>query len=144
MRKERGHSYNMLMKYKNLPIFYTPFISYPLTDKRQSGILTPSFGSAGDSGSSVSIPYYFNLAENYDATIQLTNLSDRGLLFDNEFRYLGKNSNTLINFTSLEDDDEFGMTDTYIVLEIQDQLSTIFQTLEFHFLAVFSITESLM
>ncbi|MEL0103845.1 MAG: outer membrane protein assembly factor BamE, partial [Gammaproteobacteria bacterium] len=38
---ERGHSYNMILKYKNIPIFYTPFISYPLTDKRQSGILTP-------------------------------------------------------------------------------------------------------
>ncbi len=122
-KSERGHSYNMLMKYKNLPIFYTPFISYPLTDKRQSGILTPSFGSAGDSGSSVSIPYYFNLAENYDATIQLTNLSDRGLLFDNEFRYLGKNSNTLINFTSLEDDDEFG--DDRYLYSIRDTRSII-------------------
>ena len=33
---ERGHSYNMLLKYKKIPIFYSPFISYPLTDKRQS------------------------------------------------------------------------------------------------------------
>ncbi len=105
---ERGHSYNMLLKYKNIPIFYSPFISYPLTEKRQSGILTPSFGSAGDSGTSLSIPYYFNLSENYDATFEITSLSDRGVLFDNEFRYLGSNnSSSLLNFTYLENDDEF-------------------------------------
>ena len=106
---ERGHSYNMLLKYKNIPIFYSPFISYPLTDKRQSGILSPSFGSGGDSGTSLSIPYYLNLSENYDATVEITSLSDRGVLLDNEFRYLGSNkSSSLLNFTHLENDDEFG------------------------------------
>ncbi len=105
---ERGHSYNMILKYKKIPIFYTPFISYPLTDKRQSGILTPSFGSAGDSGTSLSVPYYFNLAENYDATVEVTSMSDRGVMFDNELRYLGFNESTLLNFTHLESDDEFG------------------------------------
>ena len=33
---DRGHSYNMVLKYKNIPVFYTPFISFPLSDKRQS------------------------------------------------------------------------------------------------------------
>ncbi len=107
-QSERGHSYNMILKYKDIPIFYSPFMSYPLTDKRQSGILTPSYGSEGDSGTSFSVPYYINLAENYDATIEVTSLSDRGILFDNEFRYLGKNETTLINFTHLDGDDEFG------------------------------------
>ncbi len=112
---ERGHSYNMMLKYKNIPIFYTPFISYPLTDKRQSGILTPSFGSAGDSGTSLSVPYYFNLAENYDATVEVTSMSDRGVMFDNELRYLGFNESTLLNFTHLESDDEFG-DDRYLYM----------------------------
>ena len=58
----RGHSYNMLLKYKNIPIF-TPFHELSSTDKRQSGILTPSFGSSGDSGTALSVPYYFNLAK---------------------------------------------------------------------------------
>ena len=98
----------MILKYKNIPIFYTPFMSYPLTDKRQSGILTPSFGSAGDSGTSLSVPYYFNLAENYDATVELTSMSDRGVMFDNELRYLGIDESTILNFTHLESDDEFG------------------------------------
>ena len=113
-KDERGQSYNMLLKYKNIPIFYTPFMSYPLTDKRQSGILTPSFGSSGDSGTALSLPYYFNLAENYDATLEVTSLSDRGVLLDNEFRFLGQNgTKSLINFAHLENDDEYG-DDRYI------------------------------
>ena len=93
---DRGHSYNMLLKYKNVPVFYSPFISFPLSDERQSGILTPSFGSAGDSGTYLSIPYYFNLAKNYDLTVEVKSLSDRGILIDNEFRYLGLNGSSLI------------------------------------------------
>ena len=126
-KDERGHSYNMLLKYKNIPIFYSPFMSYPLTDKRQSGILTPSFGSSGDSGTALSVPYYFNLAKNYDATVQVTSLSDRGVLFDNEFRYLGHNKTvSLINFAHLENDDEYG--DDRYIYKIDDN-RTLYNTL---------------
>jgi len=105
---DRGHAYNMLLKYKNVPVFYTPFISFPLSDKRQSGFLIPSFGTSGDSGSTYSVPYYFNLADNYDATLKITSLSERGVLLDNEFRYLGGRSSSLINFSYLENDDKYG------------------------------------
>ena len=126
-KDERGHSYNMLLKYKNIPIFYSPFMSYPLTDERQSGILTPSFGSSGDSGTALSVPYYFNLAENYDATAEVTSLSDRGVLFDNEFRYLGQNqTRSLINFAYLENDDEYG--DDRYIYKIDDN-RTLYNTL---------------
>ena len=110
---DRGHAYNMILKYKNIPVFYSPFMSFPLSDKRQSGLLTPSFGSSGNGGSSLSLPYYFNLAENYDATIQLTNLSARGVLVDNEFRYLGDDSSALLNLSFLENDDEYN-SDRYL------------------------------
>jgi LPS-assembly protein len=111
--EDRGHAYNMMLKYKNIPVFYTPFMSFPLSDKRQSGLLTPSFGSAGDDGSYLSLPYYFNLAENYDATIQMTNISARGVLLENEFRYLGTNNSSLLNLSFIENDDEYG-NDRYL------------------------------
>jgi LPS-assembly protein len=120
---DRGHSYNMLLKYKNVPVFYSPFISFPLSDERQSGILTPSFGSAGDSGTYLSIPYYFNLAKNYDLTVEVKSLSDRGMLIDNEFRYLGLKGSSLINFTHLESDDEFG--DDRYLYSLKDNRSLI-------------------
>jgi len=125
-KEARGHSYNMFLKYKNVPVFYTPFISYPLSDERQSGILTPSFGSSGDSGTYLSIPYYFNLAKNYDLTVEVKSLSDRGIFFDNEFRYLGLKGSSLINFTHLNNDDEFG-EDRYLY-SINDR-RTLFNTL---------------
>ena len=104
---DRGHAYNMILKYKNIPVFYSPFMSFPLSDKRQSGLLTPSF-SSNDGATSLSLPYYFNLAENYDATSEITSISDRGFLFDNEFRHLGNDSSSLLYFSFLENDDEHG------------------------------------
>jgi LPS-assembly protein len=104
---DRGHAYNMILKYKNIPVFYSPFMSFPLSDKRQSGLLTPSF-STGSGATSLSLPYYFNLAENYDATAEITSISDRGILFDNEFRYLSNSSSSLLNLSFLENDDEYG------------------------------------
>ena len=104
---DRGHAYNMILKYKNVPVFYSPFVSFPLSDKRQSGLLTPSF-STGSGATSFSLPYYFNLAENYDATAEITSISDRGVLLDNEFRHLGNGSSSLLNLSFLENDDEHG------------------------------------
>ena len=104
---DRGHAFNMLLKYKNIPVFYSPFMSFPLSDKRQSGLLTPSF-SVGDGATSFSLPYYFNLAENYDATAEITSISNRGILFDNEFRHIGDASSSLLNLSFLENDDKHG------------------------------------
>ena len=120
---DRGHSYNMLLRYKDIPIFYTPFISFPLSDERQSGVLTPSFGSAGDSGTYLSVPYYFNLAPNYDLTVEVKTLSDRGVFIDNEFRYLGIKGSSVVNLTHLEGDDEYG-EDRYLY-SLQDNRNWI-------------------
>ena len=57
---DRGHAYNIFLKYKNVPVLYSPFISFPLSKERHSGFLLPSIGSSGESGSVISIPYYFN------------------------------------------------------------------------------------
>jgi LPS-assembly protein len=113
----------MFLKYKNVPVFYTPFISFPLSDERESGFLAPSFGSAGDSGTYLSVPYYFNLAKNYDLTVEVKSLSDRGILIDNEFRYLGLKGSSLINFTHLEGDDQFG--DDRYLYSLKDNRSLI-------------------
>jgi LPS-assembly protein len=71
----------------------------------------------------LSIPYYFNLAKNYDLTVEVKSLSDRGILIDNEFRYLGLKGSSLINFTHLESDDEFG--DDRYLYSLKDNRSLI-------------------
>ena len=102
---DRGHAYNILLKYKDVPILYSPFFSFPLSKDRHSGFLLPSIGSSGESGTVISTPYYFNIAENMDLTLTPTNYSGRGVMIDGEFRYKTDYSNTEIQLTEMSKDD---------------------------------------
>ncbi|GIR64827.1 MAG: hypothetical protein CM15mP69_6550 [Ectothiorhodospiraceae bacterium] len=105
---DRGHAYNIFLKYKNIPVLYSPFISFPLSKERHSGFLLPSIGSSGESGSVISTPYYFNLAKNFDMTLTPTNFSGRGLMIEGEFRHKSKRTNTEFEFANLDKDDVYG------------------------------------
>ena len=83
-----GTAKNMKLRFKNVPILYLPHISFPISDARKSGILTPEIGSSGRSGNEIRVPYYWNIAPNYDATITPRLLTSRGLQLAANFRYL--------------------------------------------------------
>ena len=102
---DRGHAYNIFLKYKGVPVLYSPFVSFPLSRDRHSGFLLPSIGSSGESGTVFSTPYYLNLSENFDLTITPTNYSGRGQMFEAEFRYKSENSDTVIELANLNNDD---------------------------------------
>jgi len=76
------------LDFKGVPIFYTPFISFPVGDERKSGFLFPSVGTSSRNGYSLSAPWYWNIAPNYDATFTPTWYSKRGPRLDSEFRFL--------------------------------------------------------
>ncbi|MBE9525351.1 MAG: LPS-assembly protein LptD, partial [Proteobacteria bacterium] len=76
--KGYGEGSHAVMKFKGIPIAYTPYIRFPLNNERQSGFLMPSFGSTDNSGFEVTTPYYFNIAPNQDATVTPKYFSDRG------------------------------------------------------------------
>jgi len=105
---DRGHSYNIFLKYKDVPILYSPFFSFPLSRDRHSGFLLPSIGSSGESGTVISSPYYFNIAENMDFTFTPTNYSGRGVMIDGQFRHRSENSSTEIELTHMDKDDVKG------------------------------------
>jgi len=65
-----------------------PGFSFPLDDSRKSGFLIPKIGYSESTGVDFSIPYYFNIAPNYDATLFPRITSERGILMGAEFRYL--------------------------------------------------------
>jgi LPS-assembly protein len=69
-------------------IFYSPYLSFPVHKERKSGFLTPHYGSSTRSGTEITVPYYWNIAPNRDATFSPRLLSRRGVLLNNEFRYL--------------------------------------------------------
>ncbi|MEY2700374.1 MAG: hypothetical protein RIQ52_1129, partial [Pseudomonadota bacterium] len=83
-----GEARHAWMEFEGLPIFYTPYMRFPIDDRRQSGLLAPTFGQSRVGGFNISAPYYFNLAPNYDDTLVLREVTNRGPLVGNEFRYL--------------------------------------------------------
>ena len=101
-----GTATNVTLRVKNIPVFYTPYIYFPIDDRRQSGFLPPSIGSSSDNGLTLQTPYYFNLAPNYDATLYPTYMSDRGLMMEGEFRYLTKNSEGQVGGAYLDDSND--------------------------------------
>ena len=98
----------------DVPIFYFPWLRFPLDDRRQSGFLFPSFSYGSDNNLALSIPYYLNLAPNYDATITpnivtktdplFSGGEDTGQGFDLEFRHLSPYGETIYEQSSFYDE----------------------------------------
>lgn len=107
-KKEYGTARNVVLKVskKNIPVFYFPYFTFPLSDERKSGFLLPSYTNSSKSGLGVSLPYYFNLAPNYDYTFTPQYLTKRGLKLNNEFRYLTDSDNGVLQLDVLADDNE--------------------------------------
>ena len=84
----RGEAYNATLKVKNTPVLYLPYFNFPIDDRRTSGFLLPRGGFSTEGSFNVQLPYYFNLAPNYDATVTPTIFTDRNPMLTGEFRYL--------------------------------------------------------
>ncbi|MCZ4129801.1 LPS-assembly protein LptD [Stutzerimonas balearica] len=112
-----GSATNVTLRVKDVPVFYTPYIYFPIDDRRQSGFLAPSIGSSSDTGFSLQTPYYFNLAPNFDATLYPHLMTDRGLLMEGEFRYLTRSSEGQFGAAYLDDSND----DRKLQSEYEDQ-----------------------
>ncbi|MFZ5529475.1 MAG: LPS-assembly protein LptD [Pseudomonadota bacterium] len=86
--RDVGTAFNTVIFFKGVPLLYSPYLSFPLHDRRKTGFLTPSVGNTGKTGGEVILPFYWNIAPQRDATISSRFLSKRGLMLNNEFRYL--------------------------------------------------------
>jgi LPS-assembly protein len=84
----RGKAYNTWLNFHGTPILYSPYLAFPIDDRRESGFLFPSFGTSSQSGISLGFPYYWNMASNYDFLFTPTVLSKRGVQLGGQFRYL--------------------------------------------------------
>jgi LPS-assembly protein len=93
------------LRIKGVPILYTPYITFPIDDRRKTGFLIPSFGTSDNSGIEIRTPFYLNLAPNYDATITPRYLEDRGTQLITDFRYLRPQQEGTISVEYLHNDD---------------------------------------
>ena len=86
--EETGSAEGAVLSFMGVPILPVPALSFPLGDKRKSGVLPPTIGLDNKSGLELTLPYYWNIAPNRDATFYPTLMSKRGVDLGGEFRYL--------------------------------------------------------
>ena len=108
MQTRQGRAHHAVLSLGRLPVFYTPYLQFPVGDERLSGFLTPSIGQTRRNGTTVTLPWYWNIAPNYDATLTPTSYWKRGLMMDTEFRYLEDFLSGDVSASYLPDDDRFG------------------------------------
>ena len=101
---EEGVARNAVMIFQGVPLLYTPWLSFSLNNKRKSGLLAPTLGSTSTSGLEVTLPYYWNIAPNMDATIVPRLMSKRGTQLGGEFRYVDFNYKGQVRGEYLPDD----------------------------------------
>jgi LPS-assembly protein len=111
-----GTGRNVRLDFMGVPIFYTPYISFPVGDQRKSGLLFPTIGSSSKSGTLVAVPWYWNIAPNYDATFTARWYGTRGFRIDPEFRYLSERSRGVVDAEYLFHDDQTGDARSYVEL----------------------------
>ena len=118
-----GTARNARLEFMGVPILYSPWLTYPIDGRRRSVLLLPDFGSGGQRGVEVAVPYYLNLAPNYDATLTPHYMSKRGLQGQGEFRYLSDRSTGVLNGEFLPQDDVTGEDRALVHWFNQSQLS---------------------
>ncbi len=85
------------LEVNDLPVFYFPRITFPISNKRSSGLLFPAVGINRQNGFDYLQPIYWNIAPNYDATLTPRYISERGAAFGGEFRHLSTWAKTELN-----------------------------------------------
>jgi LPS-assembly protein len=104
----RGTATHARLLLKGVPIFYTPYLNFPIDHRRQTGFLWPNFGSNERSGAFFRAPFYWNMAPNHDMLITPLFLAKRGVQITDNFRYLTPKSSGHIKIAALPNDKAFG------------------------------------
>ena len=102
--EEVGTAEGAVLEFKGVPVLPVPHISFPLSDKRKSGLLPPTIGLDSRSGLEYIQPYYWNIAPNRDATLRGAIMSKRGIELGGEFRYLESDYRGLIDANIMPSD----------------------------------------
>jgi LPS-assembly protein len=103
-----GKARNMKLRLYDVPVFWFPYVSFPLNDDRKTGFLMPTVGSTDRSGGIIKIPYYINIAPSMDATVSANYYSKRGAQLQGEYRYKTRGGKGNFNGAYLSDDKETG------------------------------------
>jgi LPS-assembly protein len=109
-----GTAYNGVLFFEGMPLFASPWMSFPIDGQRRSGILPPTFSISSSNGYQFSLPIYFNLAPNYDLTLTPTLMTKRGAMLSVDYRYLTATYSGSLSVLALPDD-EITKTNRYSI-----------------------------
>ncbi|MFV8569883.1 LPS-assembly protein LptD [Marinobacter sp. SBS5] len=103
-----GTAKHVRLEVLDAPVFYWPYITFPIDDRRKTGFLYPQFGSSSaGSGAFFALPYYMNLAPHYDATLTPQYIHGRGLFTEAEGRYLSRYGESVLQLGYINDDSAY-------------------------------------
>eukprot|EP00003_Mantamonas_plastica_P014111 TRINITY_DN2451_c0_g2_i1.p1 TRINITY_DN2451_c0_g2~~TRINITY_DN2451_c0_g2_i1.p1 ORF type:complete len:747 (-),score=102.97 TRINITY_DN2451_c0_g2_i1:10531-12771(-) len=103
-----GTARHVRLEVLDVPVFYWPWASFPIDDRRKTGFLYPEFGSSSaGSGAFLAVPYYLNLAPHYDATLTPQYHHGRGLFTELEGRYLSSVGETTLQLGYIGNDSAY-------------------------------------
>ena len=108
-----GTARGFRLMFKGIPVMASPWVTFPLDDRRKSGVLTPSFSNRDRTGVDISLPVYLNLAPNYDLTFTTRYTRRRGTQAITEFRYLLPRTEGQVQFEYLPKDAELKFSRSY-------------------------------
>ena len=101
-----GYAHGVSLYYGDVPFFWFPYLSFPLSNERRSGFLAPHIAYSSHRGLVLGAPYYLNLAPNYDATLEPRVSTERGAMLAGQFRYLDAADKAQIDFNFVPHDNE--------------------------------------
>jgi LPS-assembly protein len=104
----QGFASNLFFRIFGVPVFYLPVFSFPLDSSRKSGFLYPKFSYSDAGGWDVKVPYYWNLAPNYDLTTTFISYVKRGFGWSGGGRFLTEKSRVDLKYFQVFDDNVFG------------------------------------
>ena len=108
-----GEAWNTSLWLYDYPVFYFPYINFPIKDERKTGLLYPGYTQSSKNGMDITQPFYWNIAPNYDATITSRFMDRRGLMEQVEFRYMPDPAHVgTLYFENLADDKQYDETDS--------------------------------
>jgi LPS-assembly protein len=102
--KGMGKARKAKLELFDIPMIYLPYMTFPIDDRRKSGFLYPFISTANDNGFEFSIPYYWNIAPNQDATITPRYFTNRGAMVTGEYRFITRRTGGSVNFDWLPSD----------------------------------------
>jgi len=110
-----GTAKHAVLWVEDIPVFYIPWIQFPLGEERRSGFLMPFMGTSNKNGFEVGTPWYWNIAPNQDAIITPSNLSFRGQMLTTNYRYLTASSQGTLDAEYLQKDDKLDGLERYLI-----------------------------